>query len=121
MNAFLTKAVLGAALAATSLTAAVPAEAQRYRESHGGDAGVAIIAGIAGLAIGAAIASGNNNHNRYYREQPYQYNSPNYNQYNDDRRYNSYNNDNGYNYQNCRIEKRYDPYQDRNVRVRVCY
>jgi hypothetical protein len=129
MNAFLTKAVLGATLAATSMTAiASPAEAQRYRRDRGNDtAGIAIIAGIAGLAIGAAIASSDNNRDRdrrVYRDQQYQYNNPNYDQYNRDPRYNQnnyYNNDNGYNYQNCRVEKRYDPYYGRKVKVRVCY
>lgn len=129
MNAFLTKAVLGATLAATSMTAiASPAEAQRYRRDRGNDtAGIAIIAGIAGLAIGAAIASSDNNRDRrrtdsrYYRDQQYQYNNPNYDRYNQYPRNNYYNNDNGYNRQECRIERRYDPYQDRTVKVRVCY
>ena len=78
MNTILKKAGLGVALAATALTAAMPADAQRYRGRHHDDAGPAIVAGIAGLAIGAAIAS---DHSRdryrddYYRQRGY---APNY-------------------------------------------
>lgn len=59
MKTLYTKAVLALAFGATALTAAAPAEAQRYRGGYRGDdgTGTAIIAGIAGLAIGAAIAS----------------------------------------------------------------
>jgi len=114
MNSFLTKAVLGATLGATALTAAAPAEAQYYRGHRyhrGGDAtGAAIVGGIAGLAIGAAIAS-SNNRDRYYRDD-YYYNQPRYNYYNEYPQYN---------YRECRIERRYDPYYGRSVRVRVCY
>jgi hypothetical protein len=125
MNAFLTKAVLGATLAATSLTAALPADAAPRRGRGNDGTGIAIVAGIAGLAIGAAIASGDNDRDRRryddrnYRDQ--QYNNQYNNQYNADPRYNqNYYNDNGYNYQNCRVVKRYDPYQGRKVKVRVC-
>lgn len=61
------KMVLGATLAATALTAAAPAEAQRYRRYNrgGGDvAAGAVLGGIVGLGIGAAIAS--NNRDRFY-------------------------------------------------------
>ena len=64
MASILKKAGLGLALAATTLVAAAPAEAQRYgdrfRRDRGGDVAVA---GLAGLAIGAAIASNNNRFN----------------------------------------------------------
>ena len=63
--------VLGATLAATALTAAAPAEAQRYRRYNrgGGDvAAGAVLGGIVGLGIGAAIAS--NNRGRYYDRGP---------------------------------------------------
>jgi hypothetical protein len=63
----MTKAVLGVTLAATALTAAAPADAQRYRRYNrgGGDvAAGAVLGGIVGLGIGAAIAS--SNRNRYY-------------------------------------------------------
>ena len=71
MNSILKKAGLGVALAATAITASAPADAQRYYRHHrGGDAGPAIVAGIAGLAIGAAIAS-SSNRDRYYRDRGY--------------------------------------------------
>ena len=119
MTQFLTKAVLGTTLAATALTAALPADAQRYRGGyrHRDNSGGVIIAGIAGLAIGAAIASSNNRDR--YRDNSYYYND-NYNNY-PQYRNNSYNNYDNYNYQNCRIERRYDPYYGRRVKVRVCY
>jgi hypothetical protein len=58
MTSIFTKATLALALGASALTIAVPAEAQRYggHRDHDGS-GTAIIAGIAGLAIGAAIIS----------------------------------------------------------------
>ena len=88
----MTKAVLGATLAATALTAAAPADAQRYRRGyrHDDGAGTAIIAGVAGLAIGAAIAS-NNNRDRYYRDDYYNSNDNyRYDDYNHYPRYNNY-------------------------------
>ena len=72
MNGLIKKAGLGIALAATALTTAVPADAQRYgrggygyRGHRGGDAvGAAVLGGILGLGVGAAIAG--SNRNRYY-------------------------------------------------------
>jgi hypothetical protein len=67
MNNLMKKAGLGVALAATALTAAAPADAQRYRRYNrgGGDvAAGALLGGIVGLGVGAAIAS--NNRGRYY-------------------------------------------------------
>lgn len=123
----LKKAGLGVALAATALTTAAPAQAQyydRYRR-HDNGAGAAIVAGIAGLAIGAAIASSNRNDryrgysdDGYYRDG---YNGYNYNRYNGYNGYNGYNNyDDRYSYQRCYTERRYDPYYNRSVRVRIC-
>lgn len=139
MNSFLKKAGLGIALAATALTAAVPAEAQRwgggygrggYGGYHGGyrhygnGAGTAVVAGIAGLALGAALTSNRNDRYRddYYRERGYQ-------PYYDDGFYRShgYYPSNGYyayrserNWGRCWVERRYDRYYDDYVRVRVC-
>ena len=66
MTSFFKKAGLGAALAATVLTAAAPAEAQRYgyRDYRDDRAGTAVVAGLAGLTIGATLAS--NRYDRYY-------------------------------------------------------
>jgi hypothetical protein len=80
MKTVLKKAGLGLALAATALTAAAPAEAQRwggYRYHHRGNGGNvaagALLGGIVGLGIGAAIAG--NNRDRYY-DRGYYYDAP---------------------------------------------
>ena len=127
----LKKAGLGLVLAATALTAAAPAEAQRYGGrgyGHGGyrghDNGGAVVAGIAGLAIGAAIASSANDRyrDRYYDDRGYSRNYD-YNYYSD----HGYYPDDGYyaysyrsRYPHCYVEQRWDGYYGRNVRVRVC-
>ncbi|MDH7973379.1 hypothetical protein QH494_14410 [Sphingomonas sp. AR_OL41] len=131
MNSIVKKIGLGAVLAATTLGAAVPADAQRWRGGyrHHGDgdaAGAALIGGIAGLAIGAAIASGSNRDREvYYRDRGYR---PDYDGYYY-RSHGYYPNDgyyaynyrrNGYYDRRCWIENRYDRYYDRYMRVRVC-
>ena len=114
------KAVLGTVLGASMLTAVAPAaEAQRYgyrdRYHHRDNTGTAIVAGIAGLAIGAALTSGD----RYDRRYDY------------DRRYyrdRGYYPTDGYYYRDyqrrgwdrCTTRRVYDPYLDRRVRVRYC-
>lgn len=136
MNGFMKKIGLAVALGATALTAAAPAEAQRWRGGYGGgwgggyrhydrdNGGTAIVAGIAGLAIGAAIASNRNDRYRddYYRQRGFD-------PYYDDRYYRSHNyypSDGYYAYQRrgyydrCFVERRYDRYYDEYVRVRVC-
>jgi hypothetical protein len=108
MNGMLKKVGLGAVLAATALSAAAPAEAQRhggYRGGyhggygrHGDAAGAALLGGIVGLGLGAAIAS---DHGRYY-DRGYYYDRPYY-------------------YRGrCWSQWRWDPYWGRHVRVRVC-
>lgn len=126
MNKFLTKAVLGTTLAATALTAAAPADAQRYRRWHRGhdDTGAVLAGGIVGLALGAAIASSSNdryNRDYYYRSRGYRADYDDY--YYRERGY--YPPDGYYayryrDYRRCWVERRYDPYWDRSVRVRVC-
>jgi hypothetical protein len=55
------KITLAVALGASALAVAAPAEAQRYGGYRGRDNGsTAVIAGVAGLAIGAALASSAN-------------------------------------------------------------
>jgi hypothetical protein len=64
------KIILGTALAATSLTVAAPASAQDYYRYHrhgGDDATAAIVGGVIGLALGAAIASSSNRRYDGYR------------------------------------------------------
>ena len=64
------KAALATALAASALTSATPAMARDYYGRHHGSdtAGIAIGAGIIGLAIGAIAASSSNRHNYEYRD-----------------------------------------------------
>jgi hypothetical protein len=125
MKSLLKKAVLGASLAATTLAVATPAEAQRYRYDryrHHNNGGAAVAAGIAGLAIGAALASSNDPYrNRWYSDRGYRYDYDNY--YYRQRGY--YPTDGYYayrysNYANCWTERRYDPYYGRRVKIRVC-
>jgi len=120
VNRFLTKAVMGATLAATALTVAAPADAQRYRGGyrygggwhHRGDStGAAVAGGIVGLALGAAIAS--SDRPRYY-DRGYAYDRP----YSRDR---GYYYDDYYDGPRCHWERRYDPYYGYPSRVRVCY
>lgn len=130
MTSFLKKAGIGAVLAATVLTAAAPAEAQRwggYRDygRRGGDAGPAIVAGIAGLAIGAAIASNRNDRfrDRYYYDRGYP-RDYDYRFYHD---HGYYPHDGYYaysyrdRYPRCYTERRWDRYYGQPVLVRVCY
>lgn len=65
---------LAAALGASALAATAPAEAQRYGGYRGrDDGGAAIIAGVAGLAIGAAIASNaDRRDDAYYYDERYE-------------------------------------------------
>jgi hypothetical protein len=126
MRTLLTKAGLGMTLAATALTAAAPADAQwrrGYHRDRGSNAGTAVVAGIAGIAIGAALASNGRDRyrDRYYADRGYPRGY-------DDRYYRQrgyYPNDGYYadryrDYQRCWVERRYDPYYDQTVRVRVC-
>jgi hypothetical protein len=121
MTTLFKKATLGLVLGATALGAAAPAaEAQRYRGGrHHDDSGAAVFAGIAGIAIGAAIASDDRRYRdprydydrRYYRDHGY-YPTDGYYYRENYRRYR------GYNY--CETRRVWDPYQHRNVRVRYC-
>lgn len=73
MTGLFKKTVLGTALAASTLAAAAPADAQYYRgyrhHGHGDTTGAAILGGILGLGVGAAIASSAND--RRYRDRYY--------------------------------------------------
>ena len=117
MNRLLKKVGLGVALAATALTAAAPADAQRWHRSyrggyhgyhHGGNAaGAAILGGIVGLGVGAAIAS--SNRDRYYRGG-----------YSDRGYYPRAGYAYDYPQRRCWRERRFDPYYGYAVPVRVC-
>ncbi|SFP83035.1 hypothetical protein [Sphingomonas rubra] len=82
MNRLFKQMGLGVALAVTTVAAAAPADAQRwrggYRDYHRGGGGRAatgaLIGGIVGLGLGAAIAS-SNNRGRYY-DRGYYYDAP---------------------------------------------
>ncbi len=118
MNGFLKKAGLGAALAATALVAAAPADARgwggyRGYGHRGGDAGAAaLVGGIVGLGVGAAIASSSRpayyGYGGYYAPPPpppppvYYYERP------------------YYHYPRCWTSWRWDPYWGRDVPMRVC-
>lgn len=138
MNSVWKKAGLGIALAATTLAAAAPAEAQRYGRGWRGGGfnrgnGGAVVAGIAGLAVGAALASNNNRFRGGYYDRGFYGPGPGYY----DRGFYGpgpgfYNRgyygpgpgfyDRGYyrGYQRCFTERRYDPYYGGPVRVRIC-
>ena len=105
------RTALGLALAATTVVslAASPAEARdRWGRHRGGgdDAAIAIAAGIAGLAIGAAVSD---NGGRYYNNRSYR-GGYYYPQYRDSYYYNSYPQYNGY-YNN--YDRRYRGYDRR--------
>ena len=131
MSGLIKKVVLGTALAASTVAAVAPAEAQYYRRHRGGDAtGAAIVGGIIGLGVGAAIAS-SNNRDRYYDrgrsyDRGYAYDQGYYNQsyYNDGYNYqprNNYYNDYRRSYRpRCYIERQYDQWNGRVYNVRVC-
>ncbi len=114
MNGFLMKAGLGTALAASALATAAPAQAQRWHHrgyDRGGDvAAGALIGGVVGLGLGAAIAS--SNRGPYYGYNGYRggyYPRPYYNNY----RYN-------WRGPRCFRQWRWDPYIGRRVPVRIC-
>lgn len=108
------KAGLGLVMGATLLSVAAPAEAQRryYRGRDNG--GAALAAGIAGLAVGAAIAS--SGRDRYYdRGYDRRYYRGGY-----DRGWRGGWRDRGYYRERCWTERQWDPYYGHPVRVRYC-
>lgn len=129
MTSIFTKASLALALGATALTVAAPAEAQRYGHRGHGDGGTAIIAGIAGLAIGAAIVSSSRHRDdRRYDERydgRYEVRDGYYddgNGYRDDSYRDGRYRDGREDYRDgrCHVESRWDRYSRERVMVRVC-
>jgi len=109
------KATLGLVMGATLLTAAAPAaDAQRYRHRHHDNTGAAVFAGVAGLAIGAAIASSDRRYDydrHYYRDHGY-YPTDGYYYREHYRRYRGYD--------DCYVRRVWDPYLQRRVAIRYC-
>ena len=120
MTGLLKKVGLGVALAATAFTAAAPAEAQwrgGYRGGYGyrgyghggiGAGGAAVLGGLVGLGVGAAIAS----NNRPYYGYPGYYYGPGPRGYYYDDYYRDYR-------PRCWTERRWD-YYGRPYPARVC-
>lgn len=123
MRKVLTTAIAGVTAAGAVLATAAPAEAQRYRHHrHGGDndeVAAAIIGGVAGLALGAAIAGNGDRRDRgYYYDNRYSY-DPRYDSYRGGY-YRDYRP--RYAYRTCISRDRvYDPYIGRRVTIERRY
>ena len=105
---------LAAVLAASTFAVATTAEARGYRDRDD-DAAIAIGAGIVGLAIGAAIASDNDDryyyrdrrHYRYYPDSYYYRDRRYYRAYPERYRYDRYPRHNYREYREYRHDRRY--------------
>lgn len=129
MSTLLRNGVMGLAAVASVAVVAAPADAQRYRHhrDRGGDrAAAAIVGGIVGVGLGAAIAS--SNRDRYYDRGYYDrgyypaYADRGYygRGYYDRGHYGRGYYGRGYDRPRCWTERVYDPYVGRRVRVRYC-
>jgi hypothetical protein len=124
MRKILTAAVAALTIAggmAASVTTAEARPYDRHRHHRGNDHGDAVVAGIAGLAIGAALA-GSSRDRGYYRGGYYQPRHRYYRGRYDDRRYYR----SGYYapryaYRECRTVRVWDPYYGRSIRERRCW
>lgn len=132
------KGILTATIAATALATTTPAMARHYRDYSDGDntAAIAIGAGVVGLALGAIIASSNNDRgrdrydDRYYVRDGWYYNDGQYynrqgNRYDRSEWDRRYSNDRGQRYGNYRNwrgdDNRYDYGRDRDYYQRRGY
>ena len=133
MRKSLTAAVSALVIGGMAASVAVPAQAQyRYNDQYydrrdDNDAGVAIAAGVIGLAIGAMLGSSSSNsrYNSYGYNSGYGYNNYGYNNYGYGSPYGYSNQRYGYGYNQPRIcqsvEQRRDPYTGRIVSYRRSY
>ncbi|HEY3697488.1 hypothetical protein [Phenylobacterium sp.] len=115
-------AALSFATAIAPATGAMARDHRHYRGRHDDD-GAAIAAGIAGLAIGAALASGGGRRDYgrydydgrgYYRES---YDDGYYRPYYGHRYYRPY----AYSYSRCRTTTNWDPWEEAYVRRTRCW
>jgi hypothetical protein len=134
MRKVLTTAIAAVTAAGAVLATAAPAEAQRYRHHrhHGGnddEVAAAIIGGVAGLALGAAIAGNGSNRSRgYYYDDRDSY-DPRYDSYRGGYYRDGYYRDGYYRerprryaYRTCISRDRvYDPYIGRRVTIERRY
>lgn len=124
---------IAAALAALTFAGAIATTAEARDRRHYRDRdnnGAAVAAGVAGLAIGAALASGSRdrgyyNNGRYYDRGYYGRGYDNRRYYRDRRyygppRYSYYDNRRPYR-QRCDTVRQWDPYYGGYVRVRRCW
>jgi hypothetical protein len=141
MRKFFASAIAALTFGTAVVATASPAEAQRYyrrhRDNDGDVAAAAIIAGVAGLALGSALSSSNRSSRGYYN-QGYGY-DPRYSGYGYgytpgyryDPRYDSYAGGygygydpayRGYGYRTCvRRERAYDQYTGRRITIERRY
>ena len=127
MRKFLASALAALTFGGAMMAVAAPAEAggrhgrHHYRHHRGGgdDVAIAAIAGIAGLAIGAAISDSNRSRSSGYYSRSYPYRSG----YGYDPRYDTYSG--GYYGRGDRVcitrERVWDPYIGRHVRIERQY
>ena len=126
MRKFLASAMAALTFGGAMMAVATPAEADRYRRHHyrhhhrgGDDVAIAAIAGIAGLALGAALSDSNRSRSSGYYSRSYPYRGG----YAYDPRYDSYSG--GYYGRGHRIcitrERVWDPYIGRHVRIQREY
>ena len=111
------KKILTGGLAALTLGGVVlggASQASARDWDHHGNGGAAVAAGIAGLAIGAALASGDRG---YYAPAPGYYGAPAPAYYGGP----AYEGDYDRDYDSCRLEWRWNPRWGHYQRVRVCY
>ncbi len=109
MNKILTGALAALTLGSTVLGGATTASARDWDHHDHGNGGAALAAGIAGLAVGAALASGDHGYYApapaYYGPAPAAYYGPTYYSY----------------YRHCRVQWRWDRWERRYERVRACF